>query len=150
MFRVHTPDLNSPKYITDGYLEKTSSNCDVRHLHFKTSSIQALPRFHISRLHKQKKQCHSKYFEQNNLRTKNTQDLVKVEKFCFRNLDFYFWHGESISAASQLSCPGSKKSKIKNKKGRESPEPPIIFFVKWSSHQVQRVDTYPTYHINEF
>ena len=32
-----------------------------------------------------------------------TQGLVKEEKFCFRNLDFYFWHGEGTSTASQKS-----------------------------------------------
>ena len=31
------------------------------------------------------------------------QGLVKGEKFCFRNLDFYFQHGESTSTASQLT-----------------------------------------------
>ena len=31
------------------------------------------------------------------------QGLVKGEKFCFRNLDFNFWHWESTSTASQLS-----------------------------------------------
>ena len=36
------------------------------------------------------------------------QGLVKGERFCFRNLDFYFRHGESTS-------PASKKSKDLNK-----------------------------------
>ena len=44
-----------------------------------------------------------------------TQGLVKGEKFCFRNLDFYFQHGESTSRASQLTSPASQKSKDLNK-----------------------------------
>ena len=40
-----------------------------------------------------------------------TQGLVKGEKLCFRNLDFYFQHGESTSTASQLTSPDSQKSK---------------------------------------
>ena len=43
------------------------------------------------------------------------QGLVKGEKFCFRNLYFYFWHGESTSTASQLTSPASQKSKDLNK-----------------------------------
>ena len=36
----------------------------------------------------------------------STQGLVKGEKFCFRNLDIYFRHGESTSTAvSQLTSP---------------------------------------------
>ena len=43
------------------------------------------------------------------------QGLVKGEKFCFRNLYFYFLHGESTSTASQLTSPASQKSKDLNK-----------------------------------
>ena len=43
------------------------------------------------------------------------QGLVKGEKFCFRNLYFYFWHGESTSTASQLTSPASQKSNDLNK-----------------------------------
>ena len=43
------------------------------------------------------------------------QGLVKGEKFCFRNLYFYFWHRESTSTASQLTSPASQKSKGLNK-----------------------------------
>ena len=45
----------------------------------------------------------------------NVLGLVKGEKFCFRNLDFYFWHGESTSTASQLNPPASQKSNDLNK-----------------------------------
>ena len=40
-----------------------------------------------------------------------TQGLVKGEKLCFRNLYFYFWHGESTSTASQITSPASQKIK---------------------------------------
>ena len=40
------------------------------------------------------------------------QGVVKGEKFCFRNLYFYFEHGESTSTASQLTSPASQKSKF--------------------------------------
>ena len=43
------------------------------------------------------------------------QGLVKGYKFCFRNLDFYFQHGESTSTASKLTSPASQKSKDLNK-----------------------------------
>ena len=43
------------------------------------------------------------------------QGLVKGEKFFFRNLYFYFWHGENTSTASQLTSPASQKSKDLNK-----------------------------------
>ena len=43
------------------------------------------------------------------------QGLVKGEKFCFRNLDFYFRHRESIPTASQPTSPASQKSKDLNK-----------------------------------
>ena len=43
------------------------------------------------------------------------QGLVKGEKFCYRNLDFYFRHGESTSTASQLTSQASQKSKDLNK-----------------------------------
>ena len=43
------------------------------------------------------------------------QGLVKGEKFCFRNLYFYIWHGESTSTASQLTSPASQKSRDLNK-----------------------------------
>ena len=39
------------------------------------------------------------------------QGLVKGEKFCLRNLDFYFRHGESTSTNSQFTSPDSQKSK---------------------------------------
>ena len=42
--------------------------------------------------------CHENY---------STQGLVKGEKFCFRNLNFYFRHGESTSTASQKSKENS-------------------------------------------
>ena len=42
------------------------------------------------------------------------QGLVKGEKFCFRNLYFYFQHGESTFTASQLTSPASQKSKDLN------------------------------------
>ena len=45
----------------------------------------------------------------------HNQGLVKGEKFCFRNLDFYFQHGESTSTARQLTSPASQKSKDLNK-----------------------------------
>ena len=38
------------------------------------------------------------------------QGLVKGEKFCFKNLDFYFRHGESTSTASQKSKDFNKVS----------------------------------------
>ena len=41
--------------------------------------------------------------------------LVKGAILCFRNLYFYFRHGESTSTASQLSSPASQKSKDLNK-----------------------------------
>ena len=43
------------------------------------------------------------------------QGLIKGEKFCFRYLDFYFWHGESTSTASQLTSPASQNSQDINK-----------------------------------
>ena len=43
------------------------------------------------------------------------QGLVKGVILCFRNLYFYFWHGESTSTASQLTSPASQKSKDLNK-----------------------------------
>ena len=43
------------------------------------------------------------------------QGLEKGEKFCFRNLDLYFLHGESTSTASQLTSPANQKSKDLNK-----------------------------------
>ena len=43
------------------------------------------------------------------------QDLLKGAILCFRNLSFYFRHGESTSTASQLTSPASKKSKDLNK-----------------------------------
>ena len=45
--------------------------------------------------------CHENY---------STQVLVKGEKFCFRNLNFYFRHGESTSTASQKSKDLNKVS----------------------------------------
>ena len=45
--------------------------------------------------------CHENY---------STQGLVKGEKFCFRNLNFYFRHGESTSTASQNSKDLNKVS----------------------------------------
>ena len=44
-----------------------------------------------------------------------TQGLVKRAILCFRNLNFYFQHGESTSPASQLTSPASQKSKDLNK-----------------------------------
>ena len=43
------------------------------------------------------------------------QGLVKGALLCFRNLYFYFLHGESTSTASQLTSPASLKSKDLNK-----------------------------------
>ena len=43
------------------------------------------------------------------------QGLVKGAILCFRNLYFYFKHGESTSTASQLTSPASQKSKDLNK-----------------------------------
>ena len=43
------------------------------------------------------------------------QGLVKGEKFCVRNLYFYFCHGENTFTASQLTSPASQKSKDLNK-----------------------------------
>jgi len=43
------------------------------------------------------------------------QGLVKGAILCFRNLYFYFRHGESTSTASQLTSPASQKSKDLNK-----------------------------------
>ena len=43
------------------------------------------------------------------------QGLVKGVILCFRNLYFYFQHGESTSTASQLTSPASQKSKDLNK-----------------------------------
>ena len=43
------------------------------------------------------------------------QGLVKGEKLCFRNLDFYFQHGESTPTANQVTSPASKKSQDINK-----------------------------------
>ena len=42
-------------------------------------------------------------------RRRTIQGLVKGEKFSFRNLDFYFQHGESTSTASQLIFQASPK-----------------------------------------
>ena len=44
-----------------------------------------------------------------------SQGLVKGEKFCFRNLDFYFRHGESTSTASKQTSTASQLSKEINK-----------------------------------
>ena len=51
------------------------------------------------------------------LRFWRNHGLVNGEKFCFRNLYFYFQHGEieSTSTASQLTSPVSQKSKDLNK-----------------------------------
>ena len=46
------------------------------------------------------------------------QGLVKGEKFCFRNLYFYFRNRESTSTASKLTSPVSQKSKDLNKVSR--------------------------------
>ena len=43
------------------------------------------------------------------------QGLVEGAILCFRNLYFYFRHGESTSTASQLTSPASQKSKDLNK-----------------------------------
>ena len=43
------------------------------------------------------------------------QGVVKEAILCFRNLHFYFRHGESTSTASQLTSPASQKSKDLNK-----------------------------------
>ena len=43
------------------------------------------------------------------------QGLVKGAILCFRNLNFYFQHGESTSTSSQLTSPASQKSKDLNK-----------------------------------
>ena len=43
------------------------------------------------------------------------QGLVKGAILCFRNLSFYFRHGERASTASQLTSPASQKSKDLNK-----------------------------------
>ena len=45
----------------------------------------------------------------------SNQGLVKGTILCFRNLYFYFRHGESTSTASQLTSPASQKSKDLNK-----------------------------------
>ena len=42
---------------------------------------------------------------------RNSQGLEKGAVLCFRNLYFYFRHGESTSTASQLTSPASQKSK---------------------------------------
>ena len=42
------------------------------------------------------------------------QGLVKGAILCFRNLYFYFRHGESTSTATQLTSPASQKSKDLN------------------------------------
>ena len=44
-----------------------------------------------------------------------SQGFLKGEKFCFRNLDFYFRHENSTTTASQLTSPASQKSKDLNK-----------------------------------
>ena len=43
-----------------------------------------------------------------------TQGLVKGAILCFRNLYFYFRHGESTTTATQLTSPASQKSKDLN------------------------------------
>ena len=43
------------------------------------------------------------------------QGLDKGAILCFRNLYFYYWHGESTSTVSQLTSPASQKSKDLNK-----------------------------------
>ena len=43
------------------------------------------------------------------------QGFVKGEKFCFRYLDFYFWHHESTFTTSQFPPPASWKSQDINK-----------------------------------
>ena len=43
------------------------------------------------------------------------QGLVKGVILCFRNLYFYFRHGDSTSTTSQLTSPASQKSKDLNK-----------------------------------
>ena len=44
------------------------------------------------------------------------QGLVKGEKFCFRNLNFYFRHGESTSTARQKSKDLNKDQNIYQEK----------------------------------
>ena len=39
----------------------------------------------------------------------------KGREFCFRNLYFYFRHGERTSTASQLTSPANQKGKDLNK-----------------------------------
>ena len=43
------------------------------------------------------------------------QGLVEGAILCFRNLYFYFWHGENTSTAGQLTSPASQKSNDLNK-----------------------------------
>ena len=43
------------------------------------------------------------------------QGLVKGTILCFRNLYFYFQHGESTSTASHITSQASQKSKDSNK-----------------------------------
>ena len=45
----------------------------------------------------------------------SNKGLVKGAILCFRNLYFYFRHGESTATASQLTSPASQKSKNLNK-----------------------------------
>ena len=52
------------------------------------------------------------------------QGLVKGEKFCFRNLDFYFQHGESTSKASQKSKDSNKMKTPQEKCCQFSPVAP--------------------------
>ena len=60
---------------------------------------------------------HSKKCENHvsNQRICSNKGLVKGEKFCFRYPDFYFWHGESTSSASQQTYLASQLSKEINK-----------------------------------
>ena len=49
------------------------------------------------------------------LKEQISQGLVKGTILCFRNIYFYFRHGESTSTASQLTSPASQKSNDLNK-----------------------------------
>ena len=49
------------------------------------------------------------------LKEQISQGLVKGAILCFRNIYFYFRHGESTPTASQLTSPASQKSKDLNK-----------------------------------
>ena len=61
------------------------------------------------------KHCINHLLNSDQLPHTTSHGLVKGAILCFRNLYFYFLHGESTSTARQLTSPASQKSKDLNK-----------------------------------